>query len=61
MVSLALVTCMVGLVSGECLNDAVLKPNEWLLPGRLSNSETLKNLKGLFGHLPEWRNLRSLS
>lgn len=61
MVSLALVTCMVGLVSGECLDDAVLKPNEGLLPGKLTNSETLKNLKGLFGNLPEWGDLRSLS
>lgn len=61
MVSLALVTCTVGLVSGECLDDAVPKPDEGLLPGRLKNSEILKNLKGLFGHLPEWGNLRRLS
>lgn len=55
MVSLALVTCTVGLVLGECLDDAVLKPDEGLLSGRLKNSETLKSLKGLFGHLPEAR------
>ncbi|XP_030283654.1 uncharacterized protein LOC115587797 [Sparus aurata] len=51
-VSTALVVGTVGGVLGECL-DGVLEPDEGVLSGRLKNSETLKNLKGLVGHLPE--------
>ncbi|XP_030260635.1 uncharacterized protein LOC115573802 [Sparus aurata] len=51
-VSPALVVGTVGGVLGECL-DGVLEPDEGVLSGRLKNSETLKNLKGLDGHLPE--------
>lgn len=45
MVSPALVNCTVGLVSVECLDDAVLKPDEGLLSGRLKKFRDPQELK----------------
>ena len=51
MLSPALAVITVGVVSGECLDDVL--ENDGVLLGWLKNSETLKKLEGLVGHLPE--------
>lgn len=48
----ALIAGTVGESSDEGGGEAVFEPDEGLLSGRLKNSETLKNLKGQFSHLP---------